>query len=62
MCFLLKLMLQQCGTQYELGRLLQLFVGIEHLFSDGKPVLAFNLLLEVSILNLEHSLEEHSGS
>ncbi|XP_075386621.1 spatacsin isoform X2 [Tenrec ecaudatus] len=32
---LLKLMLQQCGTQYELERLLQLLVGLEHLFSDG---------------------------
>ncbi|KAB1278144.1 Spatacsin, partial [Camelus dromedarius] len=38
-CFLLKLMLQQCRTQYELGKLLQLFVGIEHLFSDGKTIL-----------------------
>ncbi|XP_025775872.1 spatacsin isoform X1 [Puma concolor] len=37
-CFLLKLMLQQCGTQYELGKLLQLFVGIEHLFCDGPDV------------------------
>ncbi|NIG57830.1 spatacsin-like [Pontoporia blainvillei] len=32
-------MLQQCRTQYELGKLLQLFVGIEHLFSDGKTIL-----------------------
>ncbi|XP_037358287.1 spatacsin [Talpa occidentalis] len=37
-CFLLKLMLQQCRTQYELGKLLQLFVGIEHLFFDGPDV------------------------
>ncbi|XP_037690027.1 spatacsin isoform X2 [Choloepus didactylus] len=37
-CFLLKLMLQQCRTQYELGKLLQLFVGIEHLLSDGPDV------------------------
>ncbi|XP_059861135.1 spatacsin [Delphinus delphis] len=37
--FLLKLMLQQCRTQYELGKLLQLFVGREHLFSDGKTIL-----------------------
>ncbi|XP_060030535.1 spatacsin isoform X2 [Erinaceus europaeus] len=37
-CFLLKLMLQQCRTQYELGKLLQLFVGVEHLFSDGPDV------------------------
>ncbi|XP_055990031.1 spatacsin [Sorex fumeus] len=36
--FLLKLMLQQCRTQYELGKLLQLFVGIEHLFFDGPDI------------------------
>ncbi|XP_045142394.1 spatacsin [Echinops telfairi] len=35
---LLKLMLQQCGTQYELERLLQLLIGLEHLFSDGPDV------------------------
>ncbi|ELV09798.1 Spatacsin [Tupaia chinensis] len=39
-CFLLKLMLQQCETQYELGKLLHLFVGIEHLFSDGQAHMA----------------------
>ncbi|XP_073067833.1 spatacsin isoform X1 [Manis javanica] len=37
-CFLLELMLQQCRTQYELGKLLQLFVGVEHLFFDGPDV------------------------
>ncbi|XP_004687599.1 PREDICTED: spatacsin [Condylura cristata] len=37
-CFLLKLMLQQCRTQYELGKLLHLFVGIQHLFSNGPDV------------------------
>ncbi|XP_040602104.1 spatacsin isoform X2 [Mesocricetus auratus] len=37
-CFLLKLMLQQCQTQYELGKTLQLLVGTEHLFSDGPDV------------------------
>ncbi|KAM6200902.1 spatacsin isoform 2-T2 [Rhynchocyon petersi] len=37
-CFLLKLMLQQCRTQYELEKLLQLFMGTEHLFSDGPDV------------------------
>lgn len=36
-CFLLKLMPQQCETQYELGKLLQLFAGTEHLFSDDGP-------------------------
>ncbi|XFF81322.1 hypothetical protein AB1E18_007541 [Capra hircus] len=46
-CFLLKLMLQQCGTQYELGRLLQLFVGIEHLFSDGPDVKKLCVLSQI---------------
>uniref|UniRef100_A0A803VHT2 Spatacsin C-terminal domain-containing protein n=1 Tax=Ficedula albicollis TaxID=59894 RepID=A0A803VHT2_FICAL len=33
--FLLQLMLQQCHTQYELGRLLQLFAAAENLLMDG---------------------------
>ncbi|XP_057636203.1 spatacsin [Chionomys nivalis] len=37
-CFILKLMPQQCQTQYELGKLLQLLVGTEPLFSDGPDV------------------------
>ncbi|XP_038960901.1 spatacsin isoform X3 [Rattus norvegicus] len=37
-CFLLKLMPQQCETQYELQKVLQLFVGMEQLFSDGPDV------------------------
>lgn len=45
-CFLLELMLQQCRTQYELGKLLQLFVGVEHLFFDGKTSLSFKLVLK----------------
>ncbi|XP_047591702.1 spatacsin isoform X1 [Lutra lutra] len=46
-CFLLKLMLQQCGTQYELGKLLQLFVGIENLFSDGPDVKKLCVLSQI---------------
>ncbi|XP_004408728.1 PREDICTED: spatacsin isoform X1 [Odobenus rosmarus divergens] len=46
-CFLLKLMLQQCGTQYELGKLLQLFVGIEKLFSDGPDVKKLCVLSQI---------------
>ncbi|XP_045380253.2 spatacsin isoform X3 [Camelus bactrianus] len=46
-CFLLKLMLQQCRTQYELGKLLQLFVGIEHLFSDGPDVKKLCVLSQI---------------
>ncbi|NXD38008.1 SPTCS protein, partial [Copsychus sechellarum] len=36
--FLLQLMLQQCHTQYELGRLLQLFAAAENLLLDGPHV------------------------
>ncbi|XP_051000473.1 spatacsin [Acomys russatus] len=36
-CFLLKLMPQQCETQYELRKLLQLFARTEHLFPDDGP-------------------------
>uniref|UniRef100_A0A8C3YCV2 SPG11 vesicle trafficking associated, spatacsin n=1 Tax=Catagonus wagneri TaxID=51154 RepID=A0A8C3YCV2_9CETA len=46
-CFLLKLMLQQCRTQYELGKLLQLFVGIKHLFSDGPDVKKLCVLSQI---------------
>uniref|UniRef100_A0A4X1V9M1 SPG11 vesicle trafficking associated, spatacsin n=4 Tax=Sus scrofa TaxID=9823 RepID=A0A4X1V9M1_PIG len=46
-CFLLKLMLQQCRTQYELGKLLQLFVGIQHLFSDGPDVKKLCVLSQI---------------
>nr|XP_014702562.1 spatacsin isoform X2 [Equus asinus] len=46
-CFLLKLMLQQCRTQYELGKLLQLFVGVEHLFPDGPDVKKLCVLSQI---------------
>ncbi|XP_012865545.1 PREDICTED: spatacsin isoform X1 [Dipodomys ordii] len=47
MCFLLKLMPQQCQTQYELGKLLQLYVGAEHLFSDGPDVKKLCVLSQI---------------
>uniref|UniRef100_A0A8C9AGJ9 SPG11 vesicle trafficking associated, spatacsin n=1 Tax=Prolemur simus TaxID=1328070 RepID=A0A8C9AGJ9_PROSS len=46
-CFLLKFMLQQCKTQYELGKLLQLFVGIERFFSEGPDVKKLCLLSQI---------------
>ncbi|XP_019500417.1 PREDICTED: spatacsin [Hipposideros armiger] len=46
-CFLLRLMLQQCRTQYELGKLLQLFVGIEDLFCDGPDVKKLCVLSQI---------------
>uniref|UniRef100_A0A096NLY5 SPG11 vesicle trafficking associated, spatacsin n=3 Tax=Papio anubis TaxID=9555 RepID=A0A096NLY5_PAPAN len=46
-CFLLKLMLQQCKTPYELGKLLQLFVEREHLFSDGPDVKKLYVLCQI---------------
>ncbi|XP_034352380.1 spatacsin isoform X2 [Arvicanthis niloticus] len=46
-CFLLKLMPQQCETQYELGKLLQLFVGTEQLFCNGPDVQKLCLLSQV---------------
>nr|XP_037865856.1 spatacsin isoform X3 [Chlorocebus sabaeus] len=46
-CFLLKLMLQQCKTPYELEKLLQLFVEREHLFSDGPDVKKLYVLCQI---------------
>ncbi|XP_059114916.1 spatacsin [Peromyscus eremicus] len=46
-CFLLKLLPQQCQTQYELGKLLQLLVGTEHLFSDGPDVQKLCVLSQI---------------
>lgn len=34
--FLLELMMQQCRTEYELGKLLQLFAATDNLLLDGK--------------------------
>ncbi|NXI39236.1 SPTCS protein, partial [Galbula dea] len=36
--FLLELMMQQCRTEYELGKLLQLFAAADHLLLDGSYV------------------------
>ncbi|XP_006831763.1 PREDICTED: spatacsin isoform X2 [Chrysochloris asiatica] len=58
-CFLLKLMLQQCGTQYELEKLLQLFVGIEQLFSDGpdvKKLCALSQMLKDTSIAINHTI------
>ncbi|XP_023590999.1 spatacsin isoform X2 [Trichechus manatus latirostris] len=58
-CFLVKLMLQQCQTQYELGKLLQLFVGIEHLFSDGpdvKKLCALSQILKDTSIAISHAI------
>ncbi|XP_028734564.1 LOW QUALITY PROTEIN: spatacsin [Peromyscus leucopus] len=46
-CFLLRLMPQQCQTQYELGKLLQLLVGTEHLFPDGPDVQKLCVLSQI---------------
>ncbi|XP_007933423.1 spatacsin [Orycteropus afer afer] len=56
-CFLLKLMLQQCRTQYELEKLLQLFIEIEHLFSDGpdvKKLYALSQILKDTSIAIDH--------
>ncbi|XP_045678638.1 spatacsin isoform X1 [Phyllostomus hastatus] len=58
-CFLLKLMLQQCRTQYELGKLLQLFVAIEHLFSDGpdiKKLCVLSQILKDTSVTINHAI------
>ncbi|XP_045628292.1 spatacsin isoform X2 [Ursus americanus] len=58
-CFLLKLMLRQCGTQYELGKLLQLFVGIEDLFSDGpdvKKLCVLSQILKDTSIAINHAI------
>ncbi|XP_073921960.1 spatacsin isoform X3 [Castor canadensis] len=46
-CFLLKLMPQQCQTQYELGKLLELFGGAEDLFCDGPDVKKLYVLSQI---------------
>ncbi|KAM4829958.1 spatacsin [Thomomys bottae] len=58
-CFLLKLMPQQCQTQYELGKLLQLYVGAEHLFSDGpdvKKLCALSQILKGTSIAINHAV------
>uniref|UniRef100_A0A8D2B0G6 SPG11 vesicle trafficking associated, spatacsin n=1 Tax=Sciurus vulgaris TaxID=55149 RepID=A0A8D2B0G6_SCIVU len=56
-CFLLKLMPQQCKTQYELGKLLELLVGVEHLFSDGpdmKKLCVLSQILKDTSIAINH--------
>ncbi|KAF7462587.1 hypothetical protein GHT09_012163 [Marmota monax] len=56
-CFLLKLMPQQCQTQYELGKLLQLLVGVQHLFSDGpdmKKLCVLSQILKDTSIAINH--------
>ncbi|XP_062946294.1 spatacsin isoform X2 [Cynocephalus volans] len=56
-CFLLKVMLQQCKTQYELGKILQLLVGIEHFFSDGpdmKKLCVLSQILKDTSIAINH--------
>ncbi|XP_004623550.1 spatacsin [Octodon degus] len=58
-CFLLKLMPQQCQTQYELGKLLQLFVGTEHLFCDDpdiKKLCVLNHILKDTSIPINHTV------
>ncbi|XP_017657798.2 spatacsin isoform X2 [Nannospalax galili] len=58
-CFLLKLMPQQCQTQYELGQLLQLFVGVEHLFSDGpdmRKLCVLSQILKDTSITINHAV------
>ncbi|XP_006883263.1 PREDICTED: spatacsin [Elephantulus edwardii] len=58
-CFLLKLMLQQCRTQYELEKLLQLFIGIEHLFCNGpnmKKLCALSQILKNTSIAINHEI------
>ncbi|KAM5235417.1 spatacsin [Ctenodactylus gundi] len=57
MRFLLKLLPPQCRTQYELGKLLQLLVGTEHLFADGpdvKKLCVLNQLLKDTHIAISH--------
>uniref|UniRef100_A0A5F9CIS3 SPG11 vesicle trafficking associated, spatacsin n=1 Tax=Oryctolagus cuniculus TaxID=9986 RepID=A0A5F9CIS3_RABIT len=58
-CFLLKLMPQQCQTQYELGKVLELSIGIQHLFSDGpdvKKLYALSQILKDTSIAISHRI------
>uniref|UniRef100_A0A8C5P045 SPG11, spatacsin vesicle trafficking associated n=1 Tax=Jaculus jaculus TaxID=51337 RepID=A0A8C5P045_JACJA len=58
-CILWRLMLQQCHTQYELGKLLQLFVGMEHLFSSGpdvKKLCVLSQILKDTSITINHAI------
>ncbi|XP_051484841.1 spatacsin [Apus apus] len=62
--FVLELMLQQCGTDYELGKLLQLFAAAETLLLDGpyvKKLCALSESLKDSSIAISRSiLTSHS--
>ncbi|NWW47329.1 SPTCS protein, partial [Pedionomus torquatus] len=57
--FLLELMLQQCRTEYELGKLLQLFAAAENLLLDGpymKKLCALSETLRDSSVSINRSI------
>ncbi|NXN12559.1 SPTCS protein, partial [Indicator maculatus] len=57
--FLLELMLQQCRTEYELGKLLQLFAAADSLLLDGpyvKKLCALSETLKDSSISIDHSI------
>ncbi|NXK29245.1 SPTCS protein, partial [Arenaria interpres] len=57
--FLLELMLQQCRTEYELGKLLQLFAAAENLLLDGpyvRKLCALSETLRDSSISINRSI------
>ncbi|NXG20208.1 SPTCS protein, partial [Grallaria varia] len=57
--FLLELMMQQCRTEYELGKLLQLFAAAENLLLDGpyvKKLCALSETLKDSSISINRSI------
>ncbi|XP_010183703.1 PREDICTED: spatacsin, partial [Mesitornis unicolor] len=57
--FLLELMMQQCGTEYELGKLLQLLAATDHLLLDGpyvKKLCALSETLQDSSVSINRSV------
>ncbi|NXW41694.1 SPTCS protein, partial [Nyctiprogne leucopyga] len=57
--FLLELMMQQCRTDYELGKLLQLFAAADHLLLDGpyvKKLCALSEALQDSSTSINRSI------
>ncbi|OXB62830.1 hypothetical protein ASZ78_008048, partial [Callipepla squamata] len=57
--FLLELMMQQCRTEYELGKLLQMFAATDHLLLDGpyvKKLCALSEILKDSSISIHRSV------
>ncbi|NWH62501.1 SPTCS protein, partial [Geococcyx californianus] len=57
--FLLELMMQQCRTEYELGKLLQLFAAADNLLLDGpyvKKLCALSETLQDSSISINRSI------